>query len=226
MNDQPDDQQATRPRGGDGRYVASPDTAERDAEAARLRSRGWSYRRIATELGYASHTSVRDAVNRCLTTIREEPAEDLIKLELARLDAMWEAATRVLETEHVTVSQGRIVRRRILDANGDPIIVAQDRDDKPIFREADILDDAPVLRAIETMLKIQQRRAGLLGLDAKTQHDMGIAEREMAIVEGQGELFAEVFFRLLDAMNLSPEQQAVAAEVMPRELRAIEGGAG
>jgi hypothetical protein len=203
VTDQPADQQTTRPRGGDGRYVASPDTAERDAEAARLRGRGWSYRRIATELGYASHSSARDAVMRCINTIREEPAEDVRQLELERLDAMWEAATRVLETEHVTVSQGKVVML----------------DDQPVK------DDAPVLRAIETMLKIQQRRAGLLGLDAKTQHDMGIAEQQVAIARDQGELFAGVFFRILDALGLTEEQQARAVEVMPQELRAIEGGA-
>ena len=138
-----------------------------------------------------------------LKAIVEEPAAEVRQLELDRLDAMYDAAIKVLEAEHVTVSQGKVV---MLD--GEPL-----------------KDDAPVLRAIETLLKIQQRRAALLGLDAKTQHDMGIAEREIALAEGQGELLAGVMMRVLDALDLSAEQQARAVEVMPRELRAIEGGA-
>lgn len=61
---------------------------------------------------------------------------------------------------------------------------------------------------------------------AKTAHDMGIAEREITIAEHQGEVFADAFFRILDALDLSVEQMTKAVEVMPRELRAIEGGAG
>lgn len=61
---------------------------------------------------------------------------------------------------------------------------------------------------------------------AKTAHDMGIAEQQISIAEQQGTLFADAFFRILDALDLSVEQQAKAVEVMPRELRAIEGGTG
>ncbi len=202
MTDQPAERQTGQTRGADGKYTRSPDTAERDAEAARLRARGWSYRRIASELKI-SPASAYEAVQRTLKAIVEEPAAEVRQLELDRLDAMYDAAIKVLEAEHVTVSQGKVV---MLD--GEPL-----------------KDDAPVLRAIETLLKIQQRRAALLGLDAKTQHDMGIAEREIALAEGQGELLAGVMMRVLDALDLSAEQQARAVEVMPRELRAIEGGA-
>lgn len=59
---------------------------------------------------------------------------------------------------------------------------------------------------------------------AKAAHDMGIAERETAIAEAQGEAFAGVFFRILDALGLSPEQLATAAETMQRELLALGGG--
>jgi hypothetical protein len=131
-----------------------------------------SYRQIAAQLN-VSYTTAYDSVQRALKAIVEEPAADVRQLELARLDEMWQAALKVLETPHVTVSQGRVVRRRILDDNGDPIVVARDRDDKPIFREEEIYDDAPVLAAVDRLLKIQARRAALLGLDAPTKQEIG-----------------------------------------------------
>jgi hypothetical protein len=54
---------------------------------------------------------------------------------------------------------------------------------------------------------------------------MGIAEREIAIAEGQGELLAGVMMRVLDALDLPTDKQSTAIDVMTRELRAIEGGA-
>lgn len=170
---EPANHQTDQPRGGDGRYTTSLETAERDAEAARLRLRGWSYRRIATEMGYAAHTSARDAVLRCVSAVRGELADDVRQIELERLDAMYEAVMKVLERDHVTVSQGRIVRARVLDDNGDPIIVGRDKDDKPVYREEEVLDDGPVLAAVGRLLDIQKRRAALLGLDAPTRAEVG-----------------------------------------------------
>jgi hypothetical protein len=170
-DDQP--QHQTSPtQGPDGTYVATPETAERDAEAARLRGRGLSYRAIAAELGVDVHTA-HDAVKRALTAIRAEPAEEVRTLELERLDRMWDAVLAVLEREHITVSQGRVVRKRVLDEAGDPIIVGTDKDDKPIFREEEVLDDGPVLNAVDRLLRIQQRRAALLGLDMPAKVDVG-----------------------------------------------------
>lgn len=160
-----------RDRGG--KFARTPDTAERDAEAARLRTRGLTYRAIAEQMGYASPSSVHDAVKRCLDAIVEEPGQEVRRLELERLDDMYAAVMAVLEREHITISQGRIVRKRVLDENGDPTIVATDRDGKPVFREEEILDDAPVLAAVDRLLKIMERRAKLTGLDAPVKADIG-----------------------------------------------------
>lgn len=54
---------------------------------------------------------------------------------------------------------------------------------------------------------------------------LGLEERRQTLNEQQGELLAGAMLRILDALDLSAEQQAKAVEVMPRELRAIEGGA-
>jgi hypothetical protein len=138
-------------RGKNGKFTRSVDTAARDAEAAHLRSRGLSYRQIAEQVGYQDDSGAYRAVQRALVATVTEPAEEVRALALAQLDQLALAALGVLERQHVTVSQGRIVR----EEDGTPI-----------------LDDAPVLAAIDRLVKIQERRAKLLGLDAPARHEV------------------------------------------------------
>lgn len=144
MTEQPPGHQNRRTHGADGKFTRDPETAERDAEAARLRRRGYSYARIAAELG-VSRSSAHEAVQRALRAIVEEPAQDVRQLELDRLDEMWQAVVKVLEARHVTVSNGKVVT-----LDGSPVE-----------------DDAPVLNAVDRLLRIQERRSKLLGLDAE-----------------------------------------------------------
>lgn len=131
-------------RGGDGKFTADVETAARDREMAEMRSRGLSYRGIADHYGVSVSTA-HDAVQRALAAIRGEGAAVVRDLELDRLDELWRITMGVLEREHVTVSNGRVVAL----------------DGKPLR------DDGPVLAAVDRLLKIQERRAKLLGLDAE-----------------------------------------------------------
>lgn len=63
-------------------------TAELDAKATRMRTLGFSYRQIAKQLELASPASAHRAVKRALAEVVREPAEELLKLELERYDAM------------------------------------------------------------------------------------------------------------------------------------------
>ncbi|MFI9200172.1 hypothetical protein [Streptomyces sp. NPDC053048] len=146
MPDEPSEDTRTQARGGDGKWIYTPEAARRDAEAAELRAKGWHYRRIAEHLGIDVHTA-HQAVQRALKAIVQEPAEEVRTLELERLDRLYERAVEVLERRHVTVSQGKIIYE-----GGEPLA-----------------DDGPVLQAIDRLLRIQERRAKLLGLDAATK---------------------------------------------------------
>ena len=53
----------------------------------------------------------------------------------------------------------------------------------------------------------------------------GIEERRVQLAEQQGALVAEAIRRILDDLNLSPEQLSQVASIVPRHLRAIAGGA-
>ncbi|GAA2395473.1 hypothetical protein GCM10010404_61300 [Nonomuraea africana] len=67
----------------------------------------------------------------------------------------------------MTVSQGRVVRlgQPFIDDDGNAAV-----DDG---RGEPLEDDAPVLAAIDRMLKIQERRAKLLGLDIPVKQLVG-----------------------------------------------------
>lgn len=59
---------------------------ERAIQALQLRIQGKSYVAIAAELGYASHSGARQAIERLRDRMQLEPIEDAIALQAARLD--------------------------------------------------------------------------------------------------------------------------------------------
>jgi hypothetical protein len=137
-------------RGGKGQFIRTPDTADRDAEACRMRNLSHTYDEIATAMGFADRSAARKAVERAMLLTVQEPAAEQRAMQLAKLDVLFREAWRVLKAEHFAVNNGRV----IMDPN-DP--------------EKALIDHGPVLAAINTVLKIEERRAKLLGLDAPTR---------------------------------------------------------
>lgn len=73
--------------------LTSPETTAariRAAKALELRMEGIGFKEIAKEVGYNSPQAAHDAVKRALDRVTREPAEDLIKLDLERLDKLWQ----------------------------------------------------------------------------------------------------------------------------------------
>lgn len=156
---------STPARNRQGRYTRGVATMRRDIEAADLRARGHSYGEIATIMGFASRATAFHAVERAIADLDREPVEAVRRMELHRLDIMYKAALGVLERQHLMVSQGKIISRVI------GTTVNQDTGEVvPIFEE--LTDDAPVLQAIDRLIKIQERRARLLGLDAPARLEL------------------------------------------------------
>lgn len=131
-----------------GRYERNIESVRRDAEAAELRANGATYQQIADQLGYTDRSNARHGVQRALADTIREPADEVRQIQLAQLDRLTREALKVLERTHVTVSQGRVIK---------------DDEGKPLE------DDAPVLNAIDRLLKIAERRSKLLGLDAPSK---------------------------------------------------------
>jgi hypothetical protein len=141
---------ASKTRGGKGQFIRTPDTADRDAEACRMRNLSQTYDEIATAMGFADRSAARKAVERAMLLTVQEPAAEQRAMQLAKLDVLFREAWRVLKAEHWAINNGRV----IMDPR-DP--------------ERALVDHGPVLAAINTVLKIEERRAKLLGLDAPTR---------------------------------------------------------
>lgn len=62
--------------------------AEKRKKALELRRAGWEYQDIADEVGYANKGGAYKAVQQGIRDITREPAEELVTLELSRLDDM------------------------------------------------------------------------------------------------------------------------------------------
>ncbi len=125
------------------------DTALRRRQAIDMRMAGASYQKIADELGYTSRGAACQDVTRALEQAVAEQTQSVEAYreeELQRLDALLAEAWAILKRQHVTVSHGKLIYD---DRTGEPL-----------------LDDGPTLQAIDRILKIQERKAKFLGLDA------------------------------------------------------------
>jgi hypothetical protein len=66
----------------------------------------------------------------------------------------------------------------------------------------------------------QQERKHLVDV-CKTAIAAGLAERQVRMAEREGEQLVQVIRAILADLRLSPDQQALVAEVVPRHLRAV-----
>lgn len=119
----------------------------------------FTYSQIATELG----VSVSTAHERVTRGMQAVPCEDVIeakRLELAKLDNIERKLLVVLGREHVKIDHGQT-----------------------IMELRTILDDAPVIHAAMALLKVQERRARLLGLDEPVRARIEVITEEMLDAE-------------------------------------------
>lgn len=124
--------------------------AERRSKLIKMRLAGHSFDECAAKLGYSSRSAATRDFTRAFEQVAIEQrasVEVYREVELAKLDDLTIKATRILLGRHYVVTQaGKLVED---PETGLPL-----------------LDDGPTLQAIDRLLKIQDRRAKLLGLDS------------------------------------------------------------
>ena len=135
---------------------------EKDYRALQLRHQGLSYEHIARELGWSSVSSSRQAIQRALADSVFEAADEVRQIESARLDDLMRVLLRIVMTKHYHVSTtGAIAYHPI---TGEPLV-----------------DDGPVMQAVAGILRISERRAKLLGLDAPAKHIITLDQLDQEI---------------------------------------------
>ena len=135
--------------------------AQRRAEMLELRISGLTLEQVGERMGVGADT-VHRVISRALTAQTREPAEELLNLELGRCDVLLTEAMQTVKAFHPLVSAGRVVSAPMLNNQGEPIRNPETGDVLTRVLE----DKAPKLAAIHTAVKVMERRARLLGLDA------------------------------------------------------------
>lgn len=153
--------------GKDSRNITSARAvrdAQRRAEMLSLRIEGMTLEQIGERMGVGKPTVSR-VISNALAAHTREPAEELLTLELGRCDVLLTEAMQTVKAFHPLVSAGRVVSAPMLDNTGQPVRNPETGDVLTRVLE----DKAPKLAAIATAVRVLERRAKLLGLDAATK---------------------------------------------------------
>jgi len=129
-----------------------------------LRREGVSFPDIAEELDM-TQGYIYKVYKKALREIIVEEVDDLRKLELAKLESLEQEVMRVLQGFHPFISSGQVVRDVVDDADGNPKVNPTTGNIVTVRLQ----DNGPKLAAIDRAIKLMERRARLLGLDAPTK---------------------------------------------------------
>lgn len=138
-----------QPRDGRGNWVRTQAGRERDLIALDMRSAGRTWKTIADTLGYTDEANARRGVHTILAETQAPKVNEARAEMVTQIDHLYGEAMQVLEARHLKINDGELVY--VPDDNGNPVPLE---------------DDAPVLRAIDTINQLMTRKARLLGLDA------------------------------------------------------------
>ena len=131
-------------------WYRTPDQIAKDQEAASMRSKAMTYQAIGDHFGITRQADFQ-MVQRAIADIPKEGAEEVVRLEVEKLDFIERKLYEIMTKEHVAFgASGKVVT-----LDGVPIE-----------------DDSPVMKAIDGLLKVADRRAKLLGLNAPTKHEV------------------------------------------------------
>lgn len=173
----------TRTRGGNGKFTRTAASIRRDHRAAELRGQGWSFQRIAAELGFASRGKAHEAVLRAFAEIPSEESAQAKALDLERIDRLIEKAWEIMLRDHVTVSQGHVVGKLIGWQRDDDGEILRDGEGAPIGLYEDVLDDAPATAAIREIRALLERRAKIIGYDAPVRSRIEVVPEDVIDAE-------------------------------------------
>jgi len=150
----------------EGKNRANEDTVRFRNDIMALRKQGMSFPQIAEHLGM-TQGYIYKVYKTALKSIIIENVADVRKLELERLDALQDEVTRVLRSFTPVLSQGKIVRDHLEDETGNLVL---DEFNNPI--PIKLQDNDVKMKAVAAAVKIMERRARLLGLDAPVKQEV------------------------------------------------------
>jgi hypothetical protein len=144
--------------------MRTPEQIALDHRAAEMRSRSLTYQQIGDQLGM-TRQAAHQAVQRAIAEIPKEGTDAALHLELDKLDLLERQLFGIMGKKHLRTS----TTGKVVEHEGSPVY-----------------DDGPVINAISGLLKVGERRARLLGLNAPTKVSQDVTiydvERDTAII--------------------------------------------
>lgn len=138
------------PRDGKGRWIRGVESAERDGEAMRLRSLGWTLQKIADHLGYGNPSHAKRSIDAALALIPSEGAAEMRKVMDLKLDRLERKLWRLANRRYPALFQG----------------VQVEIDGVPQW------DSGPVRGALNDLAQVYRDRRKLHGLDVPVRQEI------------------------------------------------------
>ena len=143
--------------------------ADRRAAMWDMRVNGHTQQQIADHFG-CTQQAVSKELQRAIAARPATAIDDYREIQLDKLDRAERAVLKVMETTHYLVSRGQIVT---MIEDGEETI---------------LLDDAPVLNAVDRIIRIVALRSDLLGLKAPVRVNVDADQLGQEITELIGAL--------------------------------------
>jgi hypothetical protein len=195
---------------------------EADALTYKLAHPSATYQDIAEAIGMGSAGAAYEAIHRPLRKAIAANVEDMRDVEAARLDklieGLWATATNDIELQFQYIGKGPTKIKAMCDPNdGETHWHGQDEAGQVCY----VIPTDDMIRATDQVQKLIAKKVEIFGL----RHADKIAERKQALDEQQQWAFIEGLKAVLEALNLTKEQQAIAPKVIATQLKVIGGKA-
>jgi hypothetical protein len=187
----PEDENFLPDRAPEGYQKAQYSTWKRDSECARLKATGHTPAEIARAMGWGDDTTrVQPAIRRALAAHYKFTVDEIRLQELDSLDAVEAELWTALRADHFMMQNGRVVL-----LNGMPVA-----------------DDRFALETLDRILKVKERRAKYLGLDATTR------------ISVEADQIGSEITAMIAMINANADAQAAALTGPPSQTALPPGG--
>ena len=148
------------------KHTPNAKTKEQQKKICELRMQGYNFAQIAQQLGIRPQHA-HEQHRRAMKAIIQEPAQEVRDLEVTRLDMMLASLHADYNKFFPVDNSGQVIRDVVEDEDGNPVLREDGR--AVTYKLEDI---GPRMQILDRMLKIQDRRAKLLGLDAPVRRTL------------------------------------------------------
>jgi isopropylmalate/homocitrate/citramalate synthase len=126
----------------------------------------------------------------------------------------------LLQEVHRTAGHVAWLAERVKEVEQDELVWSKTREVDKTATENPGIDTTEQAVPHAWLILYRTERKHLIDV-CRTAIAAGIEERRVKLAEAQGAMLADVIRAILNDLHLSPEQQRMVGEVVPRHLRAV-----